>query len=170
MPTGRSFPRSGSHLLIILLLITSLVFMGCPSPEPPPPKPQPKPGGHVSGDQLKPATKRPDLTVASIQVYNNPQKPRHFTFTVDVTNLGDAPSGEYDVAMYIKEMATGSIYPVGTFRQKPMNPGEKYCVYQELDRMVNNTGPHQLHVEIKPFMFEDRNPQNNIMIKPFNVN
>ena len=170
MRTGRYHLRLGSPGLVVLLFITGLFCLGCNPPEPTP-KPKPlMPGGQAAGAQLKPAPPRPDLAVASTQVYNNPQKPRHIMFTVDVTNLGNAPSGDYDLLMNIKDVSRGAVYPVGTFRRTTMKPGEKYCVYQEMDRMVNNSGPHQLYVEIRPFMFEDGNPSNNIVTKDFYVN
>jgi hypothetical protein len=113
----------------------------------------------------------PDLTVSAIEVYPaQPQSGQRFSLSIYVANEGNAPSGEYDLAINIEDISHGGYYPIGTFRQEAMSPGEDYCVYSSTDRLVNSPGSYQVNVEIEPFLFEDGNPSNNSWSKPFSAN
>jgi hypothetical protein len=77
--------------------------------------------------------------------------------------------GPIDLAIFIKDISRGSTYPVGTFRQPGLQPGENIAAYTSTDRRVNDPGSYQVHVEIQPFQFEDNNSQNNVFIWAFTV-
>lgn len=115
----------------------------------------------------------PDLTISAIQVYpQNPIKPKagkYFTVQVEVANIGNTISGQYDIELFIKDVVRGSTYPIGIFRQGPMNPNDNYQVYSSNKRMVNEPGFYRIHAEIKPFLFEDANPENNTLVYGFIV-
>lgn len=124
-------------------------------------------GGGGGGDTPESV---PDLMVSAIEVFPaQPQSGQSFSLNVYVTNVGQAPSGEYDVAINIEDISRGSVYPIGTFRQGPMNPEEDYCVYSSANVLVNFPGGHQVNVEIIPFQFEDGDPSNNSVFKPFSA-
>jgi len=108
--------------------------------------------------------------ISAIEVFpGQPQAGQHFAVNVYVKNAGQAPSGEYDLAIFIKDVSRGSIYPVGTFRKEGLQPGENIAAYSSTDRLVNDPGSYQVHVEIQPFLFEDGNDQNNTAIWAFTV-
>ena len=110
----------------------------------------------------------PDLTVSAIEVYPaQPQSGQYFSLSIYVANEGNAPSGKYDLAINIEDVSHGGTYPIGTFRQEAMSPGEDYCVYSSTDRLVNSPGSHQVNVEIIPFQFEDGDTSNNSWSKAF---
>ena len=112
----------------------------------------------------------PDLSIASIDIFPAmPHAGERFTGVVYVRNTGGTSSGQYDVAMYIKDVARTNVYPIGTFRQQPMKPNEQYVVWQSQQLIVNDPGSFQLWVEIKPFNFKDGNDQNNIKGQSFNA-
>lgn len=116
-------------------------------------------------------TASPDLSISAIEVRpRNPTAGQFFTLTVYVANNGGAASGEYDVALYIEETSSGDFYPIGTFRQGPMQPGEDYPVYTNSDRLVNFAGNHRVHVEITPYEFSDGSRGNNSDTYDFLVN
>lgn len=107
--------------------------------------------------------KFPDLAIAAINIYpNQPQDNTYFYADVYIKNIGDAASGDYDVAIHIKDISRGYVYPIGTFRQGPMQPGEQYAVWSSDRVLVNDPGSFQLWVEIKPFLFDDKDDSNNI--------
>ena len=113
----------------------------------------------------------PDLIVSAIEMFPaQPQSGQSFTLNVYVTNAGQAPSGEYDVAINIEDISRGNIYPIGTFRQVAMNPEESYPVYSSANVLVNSPGSYQVNVEIIPFQFEDGDPWNNSVSKLFSAN
>ena len=108
--------------------------------------------------------------ISAIEVFPaQPQAGVRFAVNVYVKNAGEAPSGKYDLAMFIKDVSRGSTYPVGTFRREEMQPGENIGVYSSTDMLVNYPGSHQVHVEIEPFLWEDGNEQNNTAIRAFTV-
>lgn len=115
----------------------------------------------------------PDLVISAIQVYpQHPVRPkagRPFTVQVYVANVGGAVSGQYDIALFIRDVVRGFTYPIGTFRKEPMKPGESYPVYSSNDRMVNEPGFYRVHAEIKSFFFEDAHPENNMLVYDFVV-
>ena len=115
----------------------------------------------------------PDLVISAIQVYpQHPVRPKAgtpFTVQVYVANVGGAVSGQYDIALFIRDVVRGSTYPIGTFRKEPMKPGEDYPVYSSNDRMVNEPGFYRVYAEIKPFLFEDAKPENNTLVYGFVV-
>ena len=111
------------------------------------------------------ASDGPDLIVSAIQIYpyhpSRPKAGQPFTLQVYVSNIGTADSGQYDIALFIRDISRGATYPIGTFRKNPMRPGENYPVYSSNNRIVNDPGFFQVQVEIKPFLFEDARPENN---------
>lgn len=157
-------------ILVSSLLIGILIWTGCGGGgggggDAPPPQPsgnnQPQP------PQPEPV---PDLTISAIEVFpGQPQAGQQFALNVYVKNIGQAKSGEYDVAIYIKDVSRGSTYPVGTFRNEGLYPGDNVTAYTSTNRLVNDPGSYQVHVEIQPFLFEDGNTNNNTLIWAFTV-
>lgn len=129
-------------------------------PEEPPDRPE---------EPAPTAERYADLMVSAIQVYPaEPQAGQRFTLQVHVKNAGQAPSGQYDLILFIKDISRDSTYPIGTFRQEGMQPGEDYAVYQSQDMLVNYPGSHQVHVEIVPYQ-DDGDLQNNTAIWSFSA-
>lgn len=123
-------------------------------------------------NQKQPASSAPlaDLEISAIEVFPaQPQAGQQFAVNVYVTNSGQAQSGEYDLAISIKDVGRGATYPVGTFRNAGLQPGENVVAYTSSDRLVNDPGSFQVHVEIKPFLYEDGDLQNNTNIWAFTV-
>lgn len=113
----------------------------------------------------------PDLVISAIEVFPaEPTAGNAFTFNVYVSNQGNATSGEYDLAISIKDVSRNLTYPVGTFRKSALQPGENVPVFSKNDQLVNDPGSFQIHCEIKPFLFTDGNANNNIKIRAFQVN
>lgn len=162
---AQAYFRLHAVSLATLLLIGAIVWTGCDKRETPPP--QPPAGG---GEQPPPPERLPDLVISAIQVLPaEPQAGQRFALNVYVKNAGQAPSGQYDLAMFIKDVSRGSTYPVGTFRKERMQPGEDIPAYSSTDRLVNDPGAYQVHVEIQPFGFRDGNEQNNTAVRAFNA-
>jgi len=164
---SRAYFRLHTIGLVIIFLIGTIVWTGCDKDgstgsqgnngAPSQPSPQPSPP-------------LPDLVISTIQVFpNQPQAGQRFTLNVYVKNAGRAPSGKYDIAISIKDVSRGSTYPVGTFRKDGLRPGEDIPAYNSSNLLVNYPGSHQVHVEIKPFGFDDGNYQNNTTIRAFTV-
>ena len=147
--------KSTRTMLAVAFLIATLgLLLSCDSVTQAP-APQPK-----EPAEPQPAAK-PNLAVAAVNVYPaQPQVGQRFTVVVYVTNNGNAVSGDYDLAMHIKDVSRGYTYPVGTFRQSALHPGEQ-VPWQTEDRLVNDPGGFQYWVEIVPFLFEDGNQQDN---------
>jgi len=130
-------------------------------------------GDGDGGDRTQtptPPQQLPDLSVASVEII--PSEPRvgeRFTAVVYVVNIGSASSGEYDLAMDMKDVSRGYTYPVGTFRQSPLQPSEQVASWSSDQLMVNEPGAHQFWVEIEPFLFSDGNEQNNMYGWAFTV-
>jgi predicted small lipoprotein YifL len=155
-----------SHILvpITLLLIGAVALAGCgrkgsSNPLPPP------------DDNYPPSPQYfPDLTVSRIEVF--PAQPRagqRFTLNIYVQNAGQAPSGAYDLAVSLKNTSRNLSYPIGTFRQQALRPGENVAAFTSQDMLVNEPGSFQALIEIKPFEFRDGNNQNNTATWPFSV-
>jgi len=163
--TGAYF-RLRTAGLVVFLLIGTMIWSGCERGKSPPPPPPPASGNK----QQPPPESLPDLMISAIEVFPaQPKAGQHFTVNVYVRNAGQAPSGKYDLAISIKDVSHGSTYPVGTFREEGLKPGEDVPAYSSTDRLVNNPGSYQVHVEIQPFNFTDGNSQNNTAIKAFAV-
>lgn len=127
-------------------------------------------GSGGGGADNQPKVSLPDLTVSTIEVFpSEPQAGKAFTVNVYVKNAGEAPSGTYDVALFIRDIGRGQTYPIGTFRKEALQPGENVVAYTSNERLVNNPGNYQLHAEITPFQFNDGNMMNNAVIKAFAV-
>lgn len=149
--------------LVALLLIGTIIWTGCGGGETPP---QP-PGGD---EQPPPPEPLPDLVISAIEVFPvQPQAGQDFAVKVYVKNAGQAPSGEYDLAISIKDVSRGSTYPVGTFRKAGLQPGKNILAHSSTDRLVYDPGSYQVHVEIQPFLFEDGSDQNNTARWAFTV-
>ncbi|MFN2143834.1 MAG: CARDB domain-containing protein, partial [Anaerolineales bacterium] len=112
----------------------------------------------------------PDLVISAIKMLpSQPQAGLNFTLNVYIQNAGQAPSGDYDLAISIHDISRGATYPVGTFRNHRLQPGENIIAITSPDRRVNDPGSYQVHVEIQPFQFEDSNVQNNVAVWAFTV-
>ena len=113
----------------------------------------------------------PDLVISSINVYpEQPTSGQHFTFNVYVKNQGNAKSGEYDLAIFIKDISRNLTYPVGTFRNSALHPGDNVAAFSKNNQLVNDRGSYQIHCEIKPFLFDDGNTDNNLSIWALQAN
>ena len=170
----RAHFRLSTGGLFALLLIGTIIWTGCDlmpwidggGGATPPQQPQP-PGGNEQPPKPDPL---PDLSISAIEVFPaQPQSGQHFTLNVYVKNAGQAQSGEYDLAIFIRDVSRGSTYPVGTFRAGRLHPGDNVVAYSSSDRLVNDPGSYQVHVEINPWLFEDGNNQNNEAIWAFTV-
>jgi len=154
--------------LLAMALALALATLACDEDETPPPRPQPQPTS--PGEQPPQPEPLPDLVISAIEVFpTQPQAGQRFAVNVYVQNAGQAPSGEYDLALFIRDVSRGSTYPIGTFRNESLQPGENVVAYSSMDRLVNDPGSFQVHVEIVPFLFEDGNTQNNTSIWAFTV-
>ncbi|MBU1879531.1 MAG: hypothetical protein KJ734_11320 [Chloroflexi bacterium] len=146
----------GPLIAIVLGLLLGCI---CPGPTPTPPQPQPPGGGQPPAPQ--PAA-RPDLIISAIEVFPaQPTAGQRFALNVYVRNQGQAASGQYDLAISIRDVGRSSTYPAGTFRQSGLQPGENVVAYTSTDRLVNDPGSYQVQVEIKPFLFTDGETGNN---------
>lgn len=155
-------------IFAIALLITIMLslLLGCAGPKPAPPQPQPLNGGVPPTQPVA----CPDLAISAIEVFPaQPTARQHFALNIYVRNQGQAASGQYDLAISIKDVGRGFTYPVGTFRQGGLQPGENVAAYTSIDRLVNDPGSYQVDVEIRPFLFTDGNPVNNTVIWAFTV-
>ena len=148
--------------LVTLLVIGTMIWTCCGGHEQPfPPEP--------NKDLVIPEP-HPDLVISAIEVFPvQPQAGQYFAVTVYVMNVGQAPSGQYDLKLFIKDVSRGSTYPVGTFRKMGLKPGENIVAYSSTERIVNYQGGYQVHAKIEPFLFEDANNQNNTKIWAFTV-
>jgi hypothetical protein len=116
--------------------------------------------GGTNGNGGDTAEKLADLAISTIEVL--PAQPRAgevFALNVYVTNLGEAPSGAFELAISIRDVTRGSTYPVGTFRGESLQPGEDVPVFSSTDRRVNDPGSFQVQVELSP-LGPDGNDQN----------
>lgn len=142
--------------MVFVMIIFAVVCAGCDGPSDGPLTPTPTPTTEPTPQQL------PDLSVASVDIFpSEPRAGERFTAIVHITNKGSTPSGDYDLAMNMKDVSHDFTYPVGTFRQSPLQPGEQVAAWSSDQLMVNEPGAHQFWVEIEPFNFNDGNEQNN---------
>jgi hypothetical protein len=162
-----AFIRLHTVIFVALLLIGTMIWTGCDGAEL---IPQPPSGAEQPQPQPPQPQALPDLVISAIEVFPaQPQAGQYFAVNVYVNNAGQAPSGEFDLAIYIRDISHESTYPVGTFRIEGLQPGENIAAYSSTDRLVNDPGSYQVHVEIQPFLFEDSNAQNNTSIWAFTV-
>ena len=119
------------------------------------------------------ASSSADLTIAAVEVGQIEGQPvqagKPFRLNIYVKNIGVKASGEYDVKIYIQDVSRGSTYPVGTFRQRSMQPGEQWSVYSSVNRMVNFPGTHKVVAEVVPFLWTETNLSNNLKEYSFTV-
>ena len=160
------------EVLVMFFLIGTIFLISCGGGNTPGSNGEKTPGSVEENltPQTPPQEPLPDLVISTIEVF--PEQPKagiHFAINVYVKNAGQLPSGEYDLKIYIIDVSRQETYPVGTFRKEAMQPGEKYVVYSSTDRLVNNPGAYQVHVEITPFLFKDGDDQNNTSIWAFTV-
>lgn len=149
-----------------LIMIMMGLLLGCAGPTPAPPQPEPSNGG---ASPTQPVA-RPDLAISAIAVFPaQPTARQPFALNVYVRNQGQAASGEYDLVISIKDVSHGFTYPVGTFRQGKLQPGENVAAYASTNQLVNDPGSYQVDVEIRPFLFTDGNDANNTVIWAFAV-
>lgn len=145
--------------IAILALVTSTVI-ACENKGPPS-----RPSGGATSRAPAPAPqpqRKANLRIAKVEVFpEQPQAGTRFTANVYVENDGDMASGDYDLALHIKDVARRATYPIGTFRKSGLQPGERVVAFTKNDLMVNSAGAHQLWVDIKPFGFADANSRDN---------
>lgn len=115
-------------------------------------------------------TAQSDVQIAAIEVFpTQPQAGQRFTLNVYITNAGTAPSGAYDLALFLQDVSRRATYPIGTFRQDGVQPGERSVVYSSHQLLVNCPGAYQVHVEIHPLLSQDAHPDHDTVIWPFTV-
>jgi hypothetical protein len=155
--------RTGILAVLVFVLVSAAVACGGGDEWVPPP-----PTDDTNGELPTSPELSPDLVISAIEVFpSQPQSGQSFALNVYVANQGQASSGEYDVAINIKDISHGSTYPIGTFRRGAMHVGESYCVYSSTNVLVNSPGSYQVNAEIIPFLFDDGNTWNNSVSKPF---
>lgn len=158
-------------LVSLILFILIMICINCKRSNPEYNNTTPRVNPSVSVDNQPETEAKPDLVISSINVYPaQPTSGHRFTFNVYVKNQGNAVSGEYDLAILIKDMSRDLTYPVGTFRNSALQPGENVSAFSKNDQLVNDPGSYQIHCEIKPFLFDDENEDNNISIWAFQAN
>jgi hypothetical protein len=137
-----------------------------PFPKESTPTPTPKP---TTTPTETPEPQKPDLEIRDMYVYpSQPQVGTEFTVQVNVANIGETKSGSYDLFVRIYDVSRDSYYPVGTFRQEPINPNYQ-VIWSSEPVLVNFAGAHQLWAEIAPFDFEDGDDSNNMQGWTFTV-
>jgi len=142
------------------------LLLGCADSKPATIQSQPPNGGAPPTQPVA----RPDMAISAIEVFPaQPTARQQFALNVYVRNQGQAASGQYDLAISIKDVGRGFTYPVGTFRQGGLQPGENVVAYTSTDRLVNDPGSYQVDVELRPFLFTDGNHVNNTVIWAFTV-
>jgi hypothetical protein len=157
--------RSHVVVLITILVIGAAALTGCGNRSPSNPLPPPPDNNFPPSPQYF-----PDLTVSRIEVFPaQPKAGQRFTLNIYVQNAGQAPSGAYDLAVSLKNTSRNLTYPLGTFRQRVLRPGENAAVFSSQDVLVNEPGSFQALVEIKPFDFRDGNDRNNTATWAFSV-
>ena len=113
--------------------------------------------------------RRAHLLISAVEVSaTSPKLGQRFPLEVYVKNVGEAPSGEYDLRIFIKDVSNGYKNDIGTFRRKGLQPGEEAAAYFSRSRPVDHPGSYQLCAEIQPFIFED-STTNNPEIRYFTV-
>jgi CARDB len=157
---------------IALLLAATLILTSCTCGQSAPPSSLPDTRTLSPSTAVQPPSNKiaADLTISAVEVNpNQPQSGQNFSVKIYVKNTGQAASGEYDLAISIKDVSRGNTYPVGTFRRGQIQPGESIIAFSSGNIMVNEPGAHQVQAEITPFLFEDGNGQNNKSIWAFSV-
>ena len=157
---------------ITLLLAATLILTSCTCGQSAPPSSLPDTRTLSPSTAVQPPSNKiaADLTISAVEVDpNQPQSGQNFSVKIYVKNTGQAASGEYDLAISIKDVSHGNTYPVGTFRRGQIQPGESIIAFSSGNIMVNEPGAHQVQAEITPFLFEDGNGQINKSIWAFSV-
>lgn len=114
--------------------------------------------------------KQPDLAVYYFYIVPEvPFQNTKFYASLQIINNGDAPSGEYDLNMNIKDIGRDLTYHIGRFTQSPLDPGATIRAWDSHDLLVNDPGNFEFTIEIIPFLFTDGDETNNIYSWPFMV-
>jgi hypothetical protein len=141
-------------------------------------KPIPEPGQiHIvqnrsaqSQLQMQEENATSDLTISLIGVIPEmTTSGTRFYGEVYIANQGKAPSGAYDLALDIRDISRNLTYPIGTFREEPMFPGEQVPVWSSHNLVVKDPGSFQLWAEIRPLGFQDGSDMNNFKGWQFTV-
>jgi hypothetical protein len=109
-----------------------------------------------------------DLAVTGIVIIpNEPVAYEDFEGMVTVMNLGQTSSGEYDIAVILKDpQGKTRSFPVD--RQEPLIPGAEATI-PVVELSMNAVGKCEMRVEIKPIQFTDGKAENNVMTKKFSA-
>ncbi len=111
---------------------------------------------------LKSPAHGPDLTIRNIEVHPvEPQAGEFFTFTVYIANIGDAPSGEYDVKEYIRDTGSPQDYRLVGSVRAPSVAADQTIPWEHEHAPIYKPGRYQVRFEIEPNGFEDANLKNN---------
>jgi hypothetical protein len=105
-----------------------------------------------SGGPAPTATKVvPDLAVTTIEL-DPPQIAigQPFIVKVHVANVGGAPSGEYDLAISLRDVTRGTTSPIGAQHGQGLKPGQDTLAYETGPRQVDKTGSFQIQVTLTP--------------------
>jgi len=97
----------------------------------------------------------------------HPQSVQFLALNAYITNEGDTPSGEYDLAIHINDISHGFTCVISTFREPGLRPRHNVPFYTSQNQQVNDVGSYQVRGEIAPFLFDDGNTWNNSVSKPF---
>lgn len=145
--------------LFAMLTLVIAATAGCEeeSPRVQPPEPAPP---------TAPTTPAPraDLSIDSILVH--PQQPRAgapFTITVYVKNVGEDPSGPYDLVIKFTKVSQ-EMETLAVERKEPLGTGNvKHVWFSETHgiELRKEPGFYQVYADIRPVGFADTNEQNN---------
>lgn len=150
------------------MLLGLLVLLACNSPGGS--GTAPSGGGNPTPTPTQGSAAQSDLQIATIEVFPaQPQARQQFTLNVYITNAGDAPSGAYDLSLFLQDVSRSATYPIGTFRHEGVQPGERYVVYTSQQLLVNCPGAYEVQVEIHPWEGQDAHPDHDTVIWPFTV-
>jgi len=102
-----------------------------------------------------------DLTVTGLSIPRvTPEVNEFFTVIVQISNIGEYSSGEYDVVIHAKNITSGSIASLGTFRRSSLEAGAT-TPFLAKQLSLNLAGPYELSAELLPVGFKEQRDDNN---------
>ena len=164
-PKSLKYKLAIAGVAVFLVLSLTVIFLLLSSPKP------------ASSTYYTPGpTETPKL--ADLKVWRimidpvQPQAGKNFNVMVEVANIGEYKSGPYDLAISIYDLTHDQWYTIGQFRLEPMDPtslNQIPIVYNSNAPLVNYAGSHQIHVDLTPIGFDDKDESNNWLVSSFNV-